>query len=258
MIENLYCGYLNLEHRQDRRDHMAEQLIKGSINAVLHRGRLPQEFDLDDPKLNVMRNRTPGAIGCMYGQMEIMGTALKQGKNAMVLEDDIIVCSDFQKRIEYIDNWTKTHVWDIVWLGSSFHVNPPYWHPVGRSGMPPDCSAQLGYDVLPTDDPRMIRTMGAYVTFAYIVNTGSIQKILDYLEWFMPQTIGIDYSYIAAAKYRPEFKFFSFVPGCIMQRDNMSDIGTGMTVWSGQLKNGPYVFQDTMEAFDPSTYKWTV
>jgi hypothetical protein len=275
MIENLYCGYLNLPHRQDRRDHMAEQLNKASINAVRHRGRLPHEFDLNAPKLNIMRNRTPGAIGCMYGQMEIMETALKEGKNAMVLEDDIIICSDFQKRLEYIDNWCEGYwhsnttsdgyiaqiwgpkkEWDIIWLGASFHVNPPYWHPHGKSGMPPDCSANLGYDVLPTDDPRMIRTFGAYVTFAYIVNVNSIQKILDYLEWFMPQTIGIDYSFIAAAKYRPEFKFFSFVPGCIMQRDNLSDIGTGMTIWSGQLKNGPYVYQDRMEDFKPEEYKW--
>lgn len=274
MIENLYCGYLNLDSRQDRRDHMAVQLTKASINAVRHRGRLPHEFDLNDPKLNVMRNRTPGAIGCMYGQMEIMQEALKRGKNAMVLEDDIIVSSDLQKRLEYINDWTnglshhglhdsdgwtrhEKREWDIVWLGAPFHVNPPFWHPIGKSGMPPDCSANLGYDVLPTDDPRMIRTMGAYCTFAYIVNVDSIQKILDYLEWFMPQTIGIDYSFLAAAKFKPELKFFSFVPGCIMQRDNMSDIGTGMTVWSGQLRNGPYVFQDKMEDFNPSEYKWS-
>jgi len=42
----------------------------------------------------------------------------------------------------------------------------------------------------------------------------------------------------------------------VMQMDNKSDIGNGDTIWSGQLKNGAYVFQDKMEDFDPTTYKW--
>lgn len=256
MVENLYCGFLNMEHRTDRLEHMTYQLETAGVKAIRHRGKKPSEYDLNDPKYRTMLNRTPGAIGCHEGQVEIMKTALSIGANAMILEDDILFCSDFQERLDYIDKWTDSHEWDVVWLGASFHVNPPFWHKIGQSGMPPDCSAQLGYDVETTDDPRMIRTYGAYVTFAYIVNVNSIQKVMDYLERFMPQTIGIDFSFIAAAKYAPELKFFSFVPGCVMQRDNISDIGTGMTVWSGQLKNGPYVFQNKMNDFKPETYQW--
>ena len=254
--DNCYFGFLNMDHRLDRLDHMNNELSKAEIKAIRHRGKKPQEYNLEDPKVQVMRNRTPGAIACHFGQMDIMMSAVEAGRHAIVFEDDIIICGDFWDRFEYIGEWAKTHEWDIVWLGASFHVNPPYWHKVGRSGMPPDCSAQLGYDVLPTDDPRMIRTFGAYVTFAYIVNNSSIEKVLKYLNDFMPQTIGIDYSFIAAAKYAPELKFFSFVPGCVMQKDNMSDIGTGMTVWSGQLNNGPYVFKKNMNEFDPTTYAW--
>lgn len=255
-LENCYIGYLNMSHREDRYGHMNNQLSKAGIQAIRHRGKRPEEYDLTDPKVQVMLNRTPGAIGCQFGQMEIMKRGLEDGKHAIVFEDDIVFCSDFQKRFDYIGEWAKTHEFDIIWLGASFHVNPPYWHPIGRSGMPPDCSAQLGYDVLPTDDERMIRTFGAYCTFAYIVNYNSIQKVLDYLDVFMHRTIGIDYSFIAAARYAPDLKFFSFVPGCVMQIDNLSDIGKGMTVWSGQLNNGPYVFQDRMEQFKPSEYKW--
>lgn len=253
--DKCYAGFLNMDHRQDRRDNMAVQLNKSGLTAVRHRGKTPQEFDLNDPKLNVMARRTPGAIPCHFGQVGIMKEALSQGKSAIVLEDDIVIASDIKRRLDYINNWTHTHEFDVIWLGASFHVNPPYWHPVGRSGMPPDCSAQLGYDVLPTDDPRMIRTFGAYVTFAYIVNVNSIQKILNLFDQHLHTSIGIDWLFI---KLQPQLKCFSFVPGCVMQGDWISDIGTGMTVWSGQLRNGPYVFQDTMEAFDPSTYKWTV
>jgi hypothetical protein len=119
--------------------------------------------------------------------------------------------------------------------------------------MPPDCSAQLGYDVKLTDDPRIVRTYGAYITFAYMVNLNSMDKIFSLFDQHLPISIGIDWLFI---KIQPQLKCFSFVPGPVMQIDNMSDIGNGMTVWSGQLKNGPYVFQEKMEDFEPSTFNW--
>ena len=252
-IKDCYVGFLNMEHRTDRLAHMQEQLSKAGIEAIRHRGKKPEEYDLSDPKVQVMRNRTPGAIACHFGQVEIMRRGLESGRHAIVFEDDIIFCDDFQDRFEYICKWTEAHEWDVVWLGASFHVNPPYWHRIGKSGMPPDCSAQLGKDCEPTDDPRMIRTYGAYVTFAYMVNKDSIQKIFALFDQHLHTSIGIDWLFI---KLQPQLKCFSFVPGCVMQMDNMSDIGTGMTVWSGQLSNGPYVFQKKMTDFDPTKYTW--
>lgn len=253
MVENLYAGFLNMDHRTDRLNHMEGQFQKINLKPIRHRGKKPQEYNLNNPKYSVMLNRTPGAIACHEGQVEIMKTAQSIGANAFVMEDDIIFCDDFENRLEYIDNWTKTHDWDVIWLGASFHVNPPYWHKFGKSGMPPDCSAQLGKDCEPTDDPRMIRTYGAYVTFAYIVNYNSMDKIFALFDQHLHTSIGIDWLFI---KLQPQLKCFSFVPGCVMQMDNQSDIGTGVTVWSGQLNNGPYVFQKRMEDFDPKTYKW--
>lgn len=253
LIKNSHIAFINLAHRNDRRNHMDNELVRIGLEA--HRfNAIPWQDITPSPETEVMRRRTPGAIGCHFSQVAVMEQALELGKNALVMEDDIIFCSDFMKRIEYIGNWCDSHEWDVIWLGASFHVDPPYWHRIGKSGMPPDCSAQLGYDVLPTDDPRMVKTFGAYVTFAYIVNHKSIQKILDLFDQHLHTSIGIDWLFI---KLQPQLNCFSFVPGCVMQMDNMSDIGTGMTVWSGQLNNGPYVFKDKMEDFDPTTYKWT-
>lgn len=253
-LKDCYIGFLNMEHRTDRLTHMENQLSKAGVEAIRHRGKKPEEYDLSDPKVQVMRNRTPGAIACHFGQVEIMKRGLESGRHAIVFEDDIIFCDDFQQRFEYISKWTETHDWDVIWLGASFHVNPPYWHRIGRSGMPPDCSAQLGYDVLTTDDPRMVRTFGAYVTFAYMVNVKSIEKILNLFDEHLHTSIGIDWLFI---KLQPQLKCFSFVPGCVMQMDNLSDIGNGMTVWSGQLNNGPYVFQKNINDFDPTKFIWT-
>lgn len=253
MVENLYASFINLDHRTDRLTHMMQQVsLKTNLNIVRTRG-IPWKEIPESPQTQVMRNRTPGAIGCHFSQVSVMKEAQRQGKHAAVFEDDIIFCQDFDKRLGYIDNWTKDHEWDVIWLGASFHVNPPYWHKFGQSGMPPDCSAQLGKDCEPTGDPRMIRTYGAYVTFAYIVNFNSMDKIFKLFDEHLHTSIGIDWLFI---KLQPQLKCFSFVPGCVMQMDNMSDIGSGMTVWSGQLNNGPYVYQDKMEEFDPTTYKW--
>lgn len=256
MIENLYASFINLDHRTDRLTHMDGQLSKISLDVTRTRGipwkEVIETYDKSND-LTVMLNRTPGAIGCHFSQVSVMKEAQRQGKNACVFEDDIIFCEDFDKRLEYIDKWADDHDWDVIWLGASFHVNPPYWHRIGESGMRPNCSALLGYDVKRTNDPRMIRTYGAYVTFAYIVNFKSMDKLFALFNHHLHTSIGIDWLFI---KLQPQLKCFSFVPGCVMQMDNMSDIGNGMTVWSGQLNNGPYVFQKRMEDFDPETFNW--
>lgn len=255
-----YASFVNLPHRLDRLNHMEKELSRIGLEAVRQRGMYLNEFPGDRTRVHRMLTRTPGAVGCHASQVAVMERALELGKTAFVMEDDLIFCSDFQKRMEYIDNWTKTHSWDVIWLGASFHVKPPYWHrKTGSQNSVDNCSASLGYDAKVTDDPRMVRTYGAFATFAYLVNYTSIEKILRLLNQHLPESIGIDWLFI---KIQPELECFSFVPGCVMQMDNQSDIGQGMTIWSGFLKlngtkeNSAYVFQDKMEDFDPLTFEW--
>lgn len=251
-ILDSYISFINLDHRTDRLEHMTKELDRVGLRAIRQRGIPWKEADYQNPKYATMYNRTPGAIGCHLSQVEVMKTALEVGTHAMVLEDDIVFCDDFAERVVLIDNFLQGVEWDVLWLGASFHV-PAFWHRIGKSGMPPDCSAQLGYDVEPTHDSRFVRTYGAYVTFAYIVNYNSIQKILNLFDEHIHTSIGIDWLFL---KLQPRLKCYSFVPGCVMQIDNMSDIGNGMTVWSGQLNNGPYVFQKRMEDFSPDNFQW--
>jgi GR25 family glycosyltransferase involved in LPS biosynthesis len=251
-MDKYYISYVNMDHREDRLFHMKNQLAKTGIEAVRTRGMRPEEYN-GHGDVTVMRRRTPGAIGCHFSQVSIMEEARDQGKHAMVLEDDIIFCSDFKERIKHIETFCETNPWDVIWLGAAFHINPPHWHKKGESTMKPNCSAELGYDAKRTEDPRMIRTYGAYNTFAYIVNNKSIDKILALFDRHIHTSIGIDWLFI---KLQPQLHCYAYVPGCIKQMDNMSDIGTGMTVWSGHLKNGPYVWQDKLEDFNPLTYEW--
>ncbi len=258
-IQDFHVSFVNLDHRTDRLNHMEGQLQRIGLKAVRTRGMLPHECKEDIEKIGVMMRRTQGAVGCHFSQVSIMQEALNQNKSAFVMEDDLVFCQDFNQRLDYIFNWTDTHDWDVIWLGASFHV-PPYWHNVGGStDRRNDASANLGRDCEVTDDPRMIRTFGAFATFAYLVNVKSIQRILDLLNTNLHKSIGIDWLFILL---QPQLKCFSFVPGCIKQMDSQSDIGQGITRWSGFLQlngtreNSAYVYQENMNDFDPNTFKW--
>jgi len=256
-----YIGFLNMDHRTDRMEHFMQEFNKlgDGVISFRTRGKRPEEFDLNDPKLQVMKNRTIGAIGCHYGQVEIMQNALNENKDAIVFEDDVVLCSDIQKRLDYIQEFMNKNDWDIFWLGGTFHVGPPWWHNGSNPDLPDEIGNSIGRDAECTNDPRIMRTYGAFSTHAYIVNVNSIQKVLNLLEENVHLSMGVDWIMI---KIQPQLKCYSFVPGCVKQMDNMSDIGGGMTVYSGfsrlngNEENSRYWWQDKMEDFDPTTFNW--
>lgn len=249
LLEQCDIAFVNLDHRKDRLERMQNTLAEAGIKARRVRGMYPHEYKGDPKRVEVMRNRTPGAIGCHFSQISIIEAAAMVGKHAFVMEDDLIFCSDFHRRIERIEAFCKTHPWDIIWLGGTFHINPPYWWV--RKG--PRRDAEL------TDNPHMVRTFGAFCTYAYIVNRESIDRVLYLLDDQLDKSIGIDWAMI---QIQPQLQTFAFVPGCITQYDNKSDIGKGMTIFSnfsklnGTKENSAYWFQDKLTNFDPETFNW--
>ncbi len=258
LLDDCYISFVNMDHRRDRLDHMTAELSRINLNAVRTRGIPWQEVTAPRESIATMLNRTPGAIGCHFSQVSIMKEAKRLGKNAMVLEDDLIFCSDLHARLDYLEGWLSGKEWDVCWLGGTFH-SPAFWHKFGRSGMPPNCSANLGKDCETTDDPRIMRTYGAFSTHAYIVNGKSIDKILTLFDMHIHESIGIDHLFI---RLQPQLKCYAFVPGMVKQMDNMSDIGTGMTIFSGfsklngTIENSMYWWQDKMEDFNATNFKW--
>lgn len=243
-LNNIHASFVNLDSRRDRLVKMKETLARVGIVAIRQRGMLPEEYMGDPALIACMRSRPQkGAIGCYMSQLTVMSDALAFGKHAFVMEDDLVFCSDFLKRLGIISEFCETHPWDVIWLCGTFHVNPPWWHK----------NDIIGRDAARTDNPRMIRTYGAFCTHAYIVNHRSIPNILQRHHDILPKSMGIDWSFI----HMPDLLTYAFVPGCIIQYDNQSNIGHGMTIFSNFGKKlGPYWFQDRMEQFDPTTYNW--
>lgn len=264
MDREYYTAFINLDSRPDRLAHMERELKRVGIEAVRQRAIPWKECDLNDPKHQVMLRRTPGALGCHLSQVQVMERAFVHGQHAWVMEDDLVFATDFQDRLKYIENYLTGKPWDVIWLGGTFH-NPGYWHPLGASGMRPDCSAHLGKDFDHTDDPRIKRTFGCFCTYAYIVNYNSIQKILTLFDKHLHESIGIDWLFI---KLQPQLKCYAFVPGSVIQFDNKSDIGfnadgspaktmfSGFAKLNGTVENSRYWFQDNINDFDPINFKW--
>jgi len=245
-ISDCYISFLNLDSRPDRLEHMNNQLAVAGITAERTRGKHFSEYDLNNRKVQVMKNRTAGAIGCHFGQVEIMRTAQLSNKHAFVMEDDLIFCSDIQKRFEVIENFLSNNEWDIFWLGGTYHV-PAEWHKHGHNSDLQMCGCDLGIDAERTDNNHIVRTYGCFSTFAYIVNKNSLEKILTLLDENLHLSMGIDWLFILL---QPQLKTFAFVPGCVKQMDNRSDIGNGITYFSQFAKLGEHWYQEEMGMFD--------
>lgn len=227
-----YARYINLDHRKDRDDHMKKELGRLGLHQVKRHPAVNwQNVDYKEDRFRVMYNRTPGAIGCYLSQMQVILDAQDDGEHAVVLEDDLVFCSDFKERMEIIERFMDSHEWDVIWLGGTYHRDKPYWHAVDYE--------DIGID-------HFVRTFGAFSTHAYIVNFKSISKIIMMLNEHMPASIGIDFSFI---RMQPGLKTYAFVPGCVKQIDNQSDIGTGITHFSRFNKLGSHWWADKMSDY---------
>ena len=243
ILENSYISFVNRDDRPDRLIRMENTLKEVGLEAVRTRGMLPTEYSGSPEKIKCMLSRPQkGAIGCHFSQVSIMKTAHQKGKHAFVMEDDLIFCQDFKDRMAYMDRFCSTHPWDVLWMAGTFHVNPPWWH-----------KEDLGRDAEQTDDWRMMRTYGAFCTHAYIVNRDSIPKILQWIDEILPLSMGIDWAFI---QIEPRLHTYAFVPGSIIQYDNRSDIGKGVTLFSNFKRLGPYWYQEYMNDFDPVCFQW--
>jgi GR25 family glycosyltransferase involved in LPS biosynthesis len=253
ILENCYTSFINLDSRPDRLARMENELRKVGIPGIRQRGFLPSEVKVDPSKVRVMQNRTPGAIGCHFSQVEVMRKALEVKAHAFVMEDDLVFCSDFHERMAIVDDFLEDKEWDVIWLGATFHVNPSEWHKKGHGPDLQQCKCSKRKDVETTSNPRILKTYGIWSTYAYIVNVKSIDKILKLLDDHVHESMGIDWLFI---RLMPQLNCYCFVPGMVKQYNNKSNIGNGITEFSGFAKLGPYWWADNMKEFDPTTYNW--
>lgn len=253
LLDNCYKAFINLDHRKDRLGLMHTELEKIGMTAERFRALKPDDVInkiIPSSKVDVMRKRTPGAIGCHYSQVAIMSEALTRNQHSFVMEDDLIFCNDFHERIAIIEDFLKDREWDVFWLGGTYHKDPT-WHNSGHQQLK-ECKCTIGKDVEPTESKYIVRTYGCWSTYAYIVNKDSLNKVLSMLDKNVHLSMGIDWLFILL---EPQLKTYAFVPGCIRQRDGKSDIGNGDTIFSNFKNLGDHWFSENRKNFNYENFK---
>lgn len=248
-IDNIYAAYANLAKRPDRNEHMIKELSRVGLPINRFNSLLPEDVidkKIAADRLQVMYKRTKGAIGCHYSQVGIMEEALKKGQHAWVMEDDLVYCDDIHQRLETIFNFLNTHEWDIFWFGGTYHKDVTWHKSINGQHTHPDlqmCTCTLNRDWESTDNEYIVRTYGAFSTHSYLVNVKSLPKILDLLDQNVYRSMGIDWIMLLI---QPDIHTYAFDPGCCKQYDNQSNIGDGISHFSGFKNLGPHWYKQTL------------
>lgn len=245
----IWWYYVNLDSRPDRRAHAEAQFAEQGIHARRFEAHVPSDWLGQPHKIERMKNRTPGAIGCYMSQCGVIAQGVGTDRVIAVCEDDVCFAPDLKDRLQYIEDHL-TWDWDIIYLGATFHV-PGKWCD------DPQCHSwgvkYGGLDAIPTDDKHIMRVFVMWGTYAYLVNGRNAHKVLDLLDENCSQSDGIDHNFMILGD---KLNAFCFVPGMAWQYDNRSNIGNGDTIFSGFKKLGPYVWTDRMSDFDPAQFDW--
>lgn len=244
--------YINLSRRPDRREHAEAEFAKVGIDAQRFEAFTPDQWRGTPEQVARMQagvpGGTPGAIGCFHSQTEVIRTVVDTDRVVCVCEDDVVFCEDLKTRLAYLDEHLMWD-WDIIWGGATFHVPGVWCHHEDCK----DWGPSIGRDVVPTNDPHILRAYATWSTYCYFVNGIHARKVLDLFDANIHRARGIDHLCIILGD---QLNAYSFVPGCSWQMDGQSNIGDGVTDFSGFKKLGAYSWTDYMGDFDPTTFNW--
>lgn len=96
--------YINLDHREDRRNNMKTFFEKAEI---------PTDKILRFPAIK----RTRGALGCLASHTEVLRMAKQNSwKNVLILEDDLEWLDHFEENYKKLEELTKLPKWDVIML----------------------------------------------------------------------------------------------------------------------------------------------
>lgn len=108
--------YINLDHREDRRNIM---------NTFFKDGQIPTD---KIERFSAIRH-TLGIIGCAMGHIQILKKAKREGwKSVLILEDDLQWVK-FEENYKKLEELVSTPNWDVCMLGGLYmETTPPKIH----------------------------------------------------------------------------------------------------------------------------------
>jgi len=182
--------YINLQKRQDRRQHIEDLLSKYNIEAT--------RFEAIEHSF--------GLYGCGLSHLAVLKLARDNGwKNVLILEDDILFNlpkQDFEQDIERL--FTQGPEFDVFMLDINLQQSEP------------------------ADQDWLIRVKYAHCAGAYIVQQHYYQKLIDLYEWALPLLLHTGAHWIYAndavwGKLQEADKWYTFKEQVCRQMSGYSD-----------------------------------
>lgn len=213
--KNWKSYYINLDHREDRRQHIERVFKKVGIKAERLSGKTDNDVvnfpeiklasicktpDCFNNKKSIFLH-SPGNWGCTLSHYSILKKHLdsKDKRILAIFEDDAYFSEDFNERLKYLqDNFDLD--WDFFYLGS--------WCRLIK-----DEKTKIKYVWRIRDI-----VLGGH---GYLVNPKSLPKIIELVKEKAKETEIIDSIYCHLIPY---LKMYAFIPGMVSQIVDKSDI----------------------------------
>jgi len=189
---------ISLKRAPDRREKMQQQLSKLNIDAVIIDAVDGQNLSEEEKnkKLHLPGGYRfgeifkPGEIGCTMSHINALRMAKeKSWSHLIVLEDDIVLAEDFEKRIKFL-----------------FKIIPSNWEHIYLSGIP-----RFGLNKPPTlSFMNVVPSIFTECTLSMIIRDTAYDKIIDYLNKF-ETTTDDSYNYLIRSGQLTSYTFYPFV-----------------------------------------------
>lgn len=187
---------ISLERAKERRERMISQLSDLDLDATIMDAidNLNLSEEEKNKKLHLIEGYRygesfkPGEIACTMSHIKALEIAKSNDwEYAIILEDDIILAEDFQKRIKFL-----------------FRILPPDWEHVYLSGIP-----RLGFSWPNLQLMNVVPSVFTECTHSMIIRNIAYDKVIDYLKKFETTT---DDSYnVLIGNGLKSYTFYPFV-----------------------------------------------
>ncbi len=189
---------ISLERAKERREKIAAQLSALNIDAIIMDAVDSQDLTTSEKNKRITLEGgyrkgdqfKPGEIACTMSHIKALQIAQKENwPYLIVLEDDVILAEDFEKRIKIL-----------------FKIVPPDWEHIYLSGIP-----RLGFMKPPMlEFMNVVPTIFTECTHSMIIRDNAYQKIINYLSKF-ETTTDDSYNHIISSGGLKSYTFYPFV-----------------------------------------------
>lgn len=206
-FDKIYC--INLDTRLDKWNECLIEFQKLNIEVE----RFPAING--NPIFNIGMNLTAGAYGLMLTHQEIMKeVVLKNYKNVLILEDDVMFINDFYSyffdKIKFLPD-----DWDFLYLGGNNHFNQGQFKLI--TGDPNILINKFNYRELKHE---LCKTTWTQTTHAVSINNKAYGSVLEYINKFKNKPIDDIFRIMQQSGYNA----YTFLPSLALQRPSVSDI----------------------------------